>query len=60
MAMILTADEILLILGLLREKYGPGYSKDKEIALLQTKLSILLEAKQRLEKRDGQEKTQTT
>ena len=53
MAMILTADEILLILGLLSEKYGSGYSEEKEIALLQTKLSILLEVQQRLEKRDG-------
>lgn len=57
MAIILTADEILLILGLLSEKYGFGYSEEEEITLLQTKLSVLLEVQQRLEKRNGQKET---
>lgn len=40
---MLTCEEILLILDLLREKYGPGYAENKEIYTLQTKLSIMLE-----------------
>lgn len=41
--MILSKEEINLILELLREKYGPGYSEEKEVAVLQTKLSLMLE-----------------
>ncbi len=44
--MILTAEEIRLILELLAEKYGHyGYADDEEVARLQAKLSMMLEAK---------------
>jgi hypothetical protein len=46
--MLLTEDEILLILDLLEEKHGRGYSKELKVAGLQAKLSIMLEAKQRV------------
>lgn len=49
--MSLTLAEIRLFLELLREKYGPGYAndyrRDPNIARLQAKLSIMLEAKSR-------------
>ncbi len=40
--MTLTEKEIRLILDLIREKYGLGYIKDKEVAALQAKFSIML------------------
>ncbi len=40
--MMLTMEEILLILDLLREKYGFGYA-DGAVGRLQAKLSIMLE-----------------
>jgi hypothetical protein len=40
---MLTKDEIRLILDLLAEKYGPGYSDIPEVARLQAKLSIMLQ-----------------
>ena len=52
--MSLTKDEILLILDLITEKYGPGYCMEPiEVGKLQAKLSILLEAKQRIEEEIG-------
>lgn len=45
--MILTTEEIQLILSLLTEKYGRGYADDKAVARLQGKLSIMLESKSR-------------
>lgn len=42
--MRLTEEEIRIILDLLKEKYGPGYSSNKEIGKLQAKLSIMLES----------------
>lgn len=47
---MLNAEEILLFLDLLREKYcngQPGYSDDPKIGKLQAKLSIMLEVKSR-------------
>lgn len=45
--MLLTKEEIVLILTLLREKYGFGYSDTEEdgvkVGALQAKLSIMLE-----------------
>ncbi len=50
--MLLTKDEILLILDLITEKYGLGYCLEPiEIGKLQVKLSIMLEAKQRMEEK---------
>ena len=46
---MLTADEIQLVLEALKDKYGPGYSGVKEVGQLQAKLSIMLEAKRRVE-----------
>lgn len=43
--MILTLDEIRLIMALISEKYGRGYAEDKKVASLQAKLSIMAEAK---------------
>jgi hypothetical protein len=43
--MILTSEEIQLILQLISEKYGDGYADDPKVARLQGKLSIMLEAK---------------
>jgi hypothetical protein len=40
---MLTHKEILLILKLLQDKYGPGYAENKEVSALQAKLSIMLE-----------------
>jgi len=40
---ILTKREIRLILEVIGEKVGFGYSKDRRIAALQAKLSIMLE-----------------
>lgn len=39
--MILSAREITLILQALQDKYGRGYSDDKEVGSLQAKLSIM-------------------
>ena len=41
--MQLTKAEITLILDLIREKYGFGYSDKPEIGKLQAKLSMMLE-----------------
>ena len=46
--MLLSVKEIQLILDLLRNKYGPGYSLDPAVAQLQAKLSVMLEAKLRV------------
>lgn len=35
--------EIRVLLDLLREKYGPGYSSDPVVGALQAKLSVMLE-----------------
>lgn len=40
---MLTKRQILVILGLISEKFGGGYSSNKEILALQAKLSIMLE-----------------
>lgn len=45
--MLLTIKEIRLILDLIEEKHGLGYSKEPEVARLQAKLSVMLEAKTR-------------
>ncbi len=43
--MMLNAAEIRIILGALRDKYGPGYCMESiEVGRLQAKLSIMLEA----------------
>ena len=44
---MLKKEEIQLILRLIEEKYGFGYADDKEVAKLQAKLSIILEATSR-------------
>ena len=41
--MILTAEEIRLILAIIERDGGPGYHKDPQIAKLQAKLSIMAE-----------------
>jgi len=41
--MLLTSGEILLILDLIAEKYGAGYSDELSIRKLQVKLSCMLE-----------------
>ena len=41
--MLLTSGEILLILDLIAEKYGAGYSDEPSIGRLQVKLSCMLE-----------------
>ena len=40
---MLTKPEIRIILDLLREKHGPGYADDSNVAALQGKLSIMLQ-----------------
>ena len=45
--MLLTADEIRLILNLIADKYGSGYSEEPDIGKLQAKLSIMLEMSQK-------------
>ena len=48
--MLLTKEDIILIMDLLAEKYGFGYCIEPiEVGKLQAKLSIMLEAKQRME-----------
>ncbi len=42
---MLNKKQIKLILDLIAEKYGAGYSDDDEIFKLQSTLSIMLEAK---------------
>lgn len=42
--MRLIEGEILMILDLFREKYGPGYAKDGAVSRLQAKLSMMLSA----------------
>jgi hypothetical protein len=51
--MRLTVAEIHLILDLIREKYGIGYSDVKEVSRLQTKLSIMLEVAGMMADRDS-------
>ena len=46
---MLTEREIHLILDLIREKHGPGYAADKEVGVLQGKLSIMLEVARKRE-----------
>lgn len=41
--MRLTKEEVQLLLRLLREKYGPGYSEEPGVGQLQAKLSVMLE-----------------
>ena len=51
--MLLTKEEILLILNLIEEKYGLGYCMDPvEVGKLQAKLSIMLEVRQRMEEQN--------
>lgn len=55
---MLTHDEILAILEIIRKQYGPGYAKDEDIITLgdkivkvghlQAKLSIMLEVSARI------------
>ena len=40
---MLNREEILLILGLMAEKYGSGYSDDPQLRQLQAKLAVMLE-----------------
>lgn len=47
--MPLTYKECKLLLELLKDKYGPGYSDDALVGHLQAKLSILLEVAYRRE-----------
>jgi len=44
---MLSSNDIKILLNMLREKYGFGYSEIQEIGLLQAKLSIMLEMKTR-------------
>jgi hypothetical protein len=44
---MLTERQIIILLGILKQKYGFGYSDDPEIAQLQAMLSIMLEVRQR-------------
>ena len=46
---MLTSNDIKILLNMLREKYGFGYSEIQEIGLLQAKLSIMLEMQNRNE-----------
>ena len=46
---MLTKDEIMLVLNLLAEKYGHGYSDVPDVGRLQAKLSIMLELARKLE-----------
>lgn len=48
---MLTAAEIRLLLEALVAKYGPGYSTEPNVAALQAKLSVMLEAAQRREEK---------
>ena len=51
--MLLTKENILLIMDLIAEKYGPGYCINPiEVGKLQAKLSIMLETRQRMEERE--------
>lgn len=47
--MLLSAKEIALLLDALQHKYGPGYSKEKEVGVLQAKLSIMAEVAMKVE-----------
>lgn len=47
---MLTRDEIKLILELIAEKYGPGYSDIPSVGQLQAKLSIMLQAAETCQK----------
>lgn len=53
--MILTAEEIRLILDALQKVYGFGYSNEPGVGPLQAKLGIMLEAKLRAAKAGGRE-----
>ena len=50
--MLLTLEEIRLILRLIAEKYGTGYAKERDVARLQAKLSMMAEAKSRVAIKD--------
>lgn len=41
---MLTLKDVRYLLELLREKHGPGYADDPEVAQLQGRLSIMAEA----------------
>lgn len=51
--MLLTVADIRLILKLLAEKYGSGYSDHPEIGILQAKLSVMLELAMQYEQSHG-------
>ena len=44
---MLTKKEILFILDLIKEKHGPGYSDNRDVGILQAKLSIMLDLLQK-------------
>jgi hypothetical protein len=46
---VLTSKQIMILLNLLREKYGPGYSSEEGVGSLQAYLSIMLEVAHRRE-----------
>ena len=48
---MLSKEEILFILELIKEKYGPGYAEDRTIGTLQAKLYIMLELQTKAENR---------
>lgn len=48
--MKLTLEEIRMLLDLLKEKHGLGYSKDENVARLQAKLSMMGEIEQSRER----------
>ncbi len=48
---MLTYGEILAILELLRDRYGPGYATEDTIRLLQAKLSIMAQVAGEKEKK---------
>lgn len=48
---MMTREDILLVLEIIEEKHGPGYSDDPKIGALQAKLSIMLQMKSDLTER---------
>jgi predicted DNA-binding transcriptional regulator YafY len=46
--MLLTIEEIEILLQALAAAHGPGYASDPAVAKLQAKLSMMLEAKRRV------------
>ena len=39
---MLTREEVLIVLDLIRNKYGSGYAEDPAVGALQAKLSMML------------------